>query len=490
MRLRAKVLLTTAAVMAVGFVVVTLAFIAQLLAAAKVENSEAVKIKAQDRFVLSVMSGVLTQSTGGRERVALTMQEAGLLGRWVVADSQGLIVAAEPPELCGRTHSGDSAELLASARDAAGKEYRLYSYATMLDPKITGHLAALLPAMGLAALLLGAALWLLLSRQVLTPVVELAEASRMMASGSTTVKARGENRPDEIGELVRAFNRMADEVAANRRGLERRVAEETEKSRRAEAAANIAQRLAATGKLAAGVAHEINNPLGGMVNAARRLESSVPPGDAKGHEYLGLIHEGLERVARITRQLLRFQRPTTSTTGPVDLSEALESALRFAEHRLKSAEVVRELPAELPKVLGARQELEQVFLNLILNAADAVKDATTKRVAVRARVVGSGQLAVGSKPGPGDALLLPTAHCPPPTSVVVVEIEDSGCGMSPEEVAAAFDIFHTTKPEGSGLGLPVAHSIIQSHGGELVLESEKGKGTKAIVRLPSSDRKG
>ncbi len=484
MKLRPKTMVITGIVMLVGFVIVTLAFIAQLLSTAKVENSPAAKTKACERFRLCVESGVLTRTENGRDRLVQYIRDSGLAGHWAVADPAGKVIAAEPPELCGRQHSDESAELLTAARDLGGGEYRLYAHATMLDPKLTGHLAALVPAMLFAALLLGAVLWLLLSRQVLTPVVELAEASRLMASGSTAVKAGGEGRPDEIGELVRAFNRMAGEVAANRKGLERRVAEETEKARRAEAAAHIAQRLAATGKLAAGVAHEINNPLGGMLNAAKRLESSIPPGDAKGREYLGLIQEGIERVARTTRQMLRFQRPAQAAAPePVDVSEALASALRFAEHRLKGAEVARELPAGLPPVLGVRQELEQVFLNLILNAADAVKDSAMKRVTVRARLADGGQSAAGGRPTAAAGSLQPTACGPQPA--VVVEIEDSGCGMTAEELASAFDIFHTTKAEGSGLGLPVAHSIVTSHGGELVLESVKGKGTKAVVRLPA-----
>ena len=466
MRLRPKVLLTTVVVMALGYVIVTLAFIAQILSASRVENSTEAKAKAKERFELSVLSGVLSRTAGGHERVAAMLKESGLVGRWVVADPRGIIVAGEPAELLGQKLPEGPSELLASARDQAGQEYRLYAYAAMVDPRLAGHLAALLPAMLLATAILGAALWLLLSRQVLTPVVELAEASRAMASGSTTVRARGESRPDEVGELVRAFNLMAEEVAANRRDLERRVAEETAKARRAQEAAAIAQRLAATGKLAAGVAHEINNPLGGMINAARRLAGSVPAGDQRAREYLALIDEGLERIGRITKQMLRFQRPAPAAPpGPVAVAEALESALRFAEHRLQGVELAREIPASLPPVLGDRQELEQVFLNLVLNAADAVRDCPQKRVAVRARAEDSARR-------------------------VVVEIEDSGCGMTPEEAQAAFDIFHTTKGEGSGLGLPVAHAIVESHRGELVLESVKGRGTKAVVRLPAAGSKG
>jgi signal transduction histidine kinase len=462
MRLRGKALATTVAVMAVGYVIVTLAFTAQILRSARVESPPAVKARAKRVFELAMLGGSATMMPDGPKRLEGLLQEAGLAGGWAVVDSRGVVFAAAEPARRGRKYSGGSGEPLARAADPGGAEYRLYAYAALADPGLAGHLAALLPAMLLATALLGAALWLLLSRQVLTPVVELAEASRLMASGSPTARARGEGRADEVGELVRAFNRMAEEVAANRRNLERRVVEETEKARRAEAAANIAQRLAATGKLAAGVAHEINNPLGGMINAAKRLEASIPPADGRGREYLGLIQEGLERVARITRQMLRFQRPAAAAAPePVNVAEALASALGFAEHRLKGVELAREFSPGLPAVLGARGELEQVFLNLILNAADAVKDSAAKRVAVRARAEDAGQK-------------------------VVVEVEDSGCGMTPEECQAAFDIFHTTKPDGSGLGLSVAHSIVAGHGGELLLESAKGRGTKAVVRLPAA----
>lgn len=462
MRLRAKVLLTTLAVMALGYAVVTLAFIAQIMANARVENAAGVKFTARERFELRVASAGMPSSTEGRERLAALIQSSGILGRWAVVGPEEKIVLAEPAELVGRKHSERSAELLSTAKDVGGNEYRLYAYPTMADPHLARHMAALIPAMLLATLLLGGVLWLLISRQVLSPIVELAEASRLMASGSTDARAGGEHRKDEIGELVRAFNQMAAEVAVKRKHLQQRVDEETEKARRAQEAAAIAQRLAATGKLAAGVAHEINNPLGGMMNAAQRLEASIPEGDERGRTYLGLIREGLDRVARITKQMLRFQRPAAAdTTMPIDIPEAVGSALRFAEHRLKGVEIRRELGERVPPVLGARQELEQVFLNLLLNAADAVKDSTEKKLSVRTFAADEGRR-------------------------VVVEIEDSGCGMTAEECQAAFDIFHTTKSDGSGLGLPVAHSIVTSHGGELLLESARGKGTKAIVRLPAT----
>ncbi len=447
MRLRFKVLLTTVAVMALGYVIVTLASVAQLVDSAREQNAAT----AGRIFKWSVESGDF-RSPGGAKRLSMMLNKAELLADWEIALRGG-----ESPGSPGPPH--------AVAVSAAGDVYELYGKPMLGGMSIGDYVLELLPSMLLGAVLLSVVLLALLSRQVLTPVAELAGASRQLASGGDPVRPGGEGRKDELGELVRSFNRMADEVTSHRRELEERVAEATEKFKRAQEAAAIAQRLAATGTLAAGVAHEINNPLGGMMNAARRLEGAVPDG-GREREYLDLINEGLERVARIVKQMTQFQR-SSPELAPVDVAGALEDALRFAEHRLHGVQVERQIAEGLPPVLGDRHGLEQVFLNLIMNAADAVRESDVKRVTVRARVDEAG-------------------------SRLVVEVEDTGCGMTPEERDAAFDIFHTTKGagEGSGLGLPVAHSIVESHGGELRLEGAKGQGTRAVLELPADGGRG
>ncbi len=440
MRLRIKVLLATIAVMALGYVIVTLASVAQIMSSAREQNADT----AGRIFKWSVESGDFT-SPGGAERLSGMLNETQLISDWRIFKRGS---ADQPPGSAG-PH--------AVAVSSAGDLYELYGNPSLGGMGIGDYVLELLPSMLLGAVLLSVVLLALLSRQVLTPVAELASASRQLASGGDPVRPGGGGRKDELGQLVRSFNRMADEVVGHRRELEERVAEATEKFRRAQEAAAIAQRLAATGKLAAGVAHEINNPLGGMINAARRLEPAVAEG-GRERGYLDLINEGLKRIGRIVKQMTQFQRASPELSS-VDVRRALEDALRFAEHRLKGVKVEREISEELPPVLGDRHGLEQVFLNLILNAADAVRDSDAKRITVRA-----------SASGPR----------------LVVEVEDTGCGMSPQERDAAFDIFHTTKRagEGSGLGLPVAHSIVESHGGELRLQSSPGRGTRAVVVLP------
>jgi signal transduction histidine kinase len=428
--------------------------VAQIMASARRHNAKL----AGSVFSYAVASGTASQP----EQLAKLLNETRLVAEWCVSDDAGRPVASWRPG-AGLAPGGPP---IATARDATGHTYHLYGQPTPGGMGLGDYFSETVPSMLVGIALMAAVLLLMLSREVITPVADLAEASRQLASGGDPVRPGGENRRDEVGQLVRSFNRMAGEVVGHRRDMEQRVAEATEKYRRAREAAAIAQRLAATGRLAAGVAHEINNPLGGMVNAARRLEKDLPAGQ-RGREYLDLISEGLQRIGGIVRQMTQFQRPAREL-APVDVAGALGDALRFAGHRLEGVEVHREIAEDLPAVLGDRNALEQVFLNLVLNAADAVSRAAggeaERKLTVRARAEAGGRL--------------------------VVEIEDTGCGMTAEERDAAFDIFHTTKGagEGSGLGLPVAHSIIESHGGELSLESAKGRGTRAIVSLPAAGK--
>jgi signal transduction histidine kinase len=461
MSLRGRVLLISVFTMGIGYLLVTLASVAQIMQASRTKNADL----ARNLFCRMVQNGLIEKSGGGSNTVAAVLAGSGLITDWKVVRLDGSGSTASTVVVCS-----DSADVasgvarprtapFATARAPDGARYELQAVATLGGMGVADYLAETWSAMLVGTALVAVLLLVLLNRQVLTPVAELAAASRHLAVGGMPARLSGENRNDELGQLVRSFNRMAAEVLDHRAVLEKRVAEATEQCRRAQEAAGIAQRLAATGKLAAGVAHEINNPLGGMVNAARRLEKVVAPG-TREREYLQLIHEGLERIGSIVKQMTQFQRASRELAA-VDMCEAVRGALRFAEHRLGGIEVQTDLPEGLPVLLGDRQGLEQVVLNLLINAADAVRDSAAKRLTVRVRSVPE-----------GDA--------------VETEITDSGCGMTPEECAAAFDIFHSTKPpgEGSGLGLPIAHTIVQGHGGSLTLESGKGRGTRALIRLP------
>jgi signal transduction histidine kinase len=219
-----------------------------------------------------------------------------------------------------------------------------------------------------------------------------------------------------------------------------------------------AQRLSTTGTLAAGIAHEINNPLGGMINAARVLGEGRLD-EAKRAEYMALIVDGLERIRATVQKILQFQ-PRSLQTQPVSLRETVEKAAAFVEHRARAKEVTiaNGLPADLPPVSGDPMELQQAFLNILMNALDAC-------------VMGEGKIDVTSLLREGE---------------VAVRVADNGCGMGEEELARCMDLFYTTKDvgDGTGLGLSVAHTIVVSHGGRIEIESRRGEGTAVTLSFP------
>ena len=229
------------------------------------------------------------------------------------------------------------------------------------------------------------------------------------------------------------------------------------------------ERMAAVGTLAAGVAHEINNPLayviGNLEFLGRAMKASGDgvAGDARLTEALADARDGAERVRRIVGDLGSFSRsPEEAVTGPVDVHQTIEHAVSVAANEVRHrAQLVRRF-AEVPPVLADPSRLEQVFLNLIINAAQAIPvgDAEGNRIVIETRR------------GSGDT--------------VEIRIHDTGSGMSAETQARAVEPFFTTKPqgEGSGLGLYVCQSIVGAFGGALTFQSQEGDGTTAVVTLP------
>jgi PAS domain S-box-containing protein len=233
----------------------------------------------------------------------------------------------------------------------------------------------------------------------------------------------------------------------------------------------LAERLTSLGTLASGMAHEINNPLayvlGNVDYAAEQLE--VEPGSARMAEVKNALAEarlGADRIRTLVRDL-RFlsHGGGWEAREPVDLNAAIEFAARVTSTRVRHrARLVKDL-GEVPRVLGSEARLGQVVINLLVNAAQAIQEgaAADNEIRVTTRL---------------DAAL----------GRVVLEVSDTGCGMTPEVRARAFDPFFTTKPvgEGTGLGLSVCHAFVASAGGEITVESEPGRGSTFRVTLPAA----
>jgi signal transduction histidine kinase len=259
------------------------------------------------------------------------------------------------------------------------------------------------------------------------------------------------------------------------------------------------EKLASLGRLAAGVAHELNNPLSAVAGFTEALQRHVSGGECVGdqrfgdcREYLGMIQGEVSRAAAIVRRLLDFARQREPTFGPVDLAQVLREAVAFVERqaRLANRRIHLEATGDGAVVQGDSQMLHQVFLNLVTNALDAVEGGGDITVTAR-RASAAGQLGNQAIRQSGETSC-PIAQSPNrpvaiPHGWVDVIVSDTGVGIAPEHLGMVFDPFFTTKEvgKGTGLGLAICQSIVEQHGGRIDVASPgPGRGATVTVRLP------
>jgi signal transduction histidine kinase len=260
---------------------------------------------------------------------------------------------------------------------------------------------------------------------------------------------------------------MVSEVARARVHLEEVAADERAKARTAEEAAMTQRRLAAMGELAAGIAHEINNPLGGMRSAVESLErGDLEP--ARRTRYLELVDGGLVRIQSIVGKLLRFTPRADVSEEAFELREAAQDAVALIEHRASSQGVTLNVDLDdssVTKVRGDQSEIGQAVLNLLQNALDSLEEGCPS---------GAPELCVRLRSSAGEHR---------------IEVEDNGPGVEAERLARLTDIFYTSKDvgRGTGLGLPLALHVASAHGGRLLLSSEPLEGFLAELCLPAAE---
>jgi PAS domain S-box-containing protein len=224
------------------------------------------------------------------------------------------------------------------------------------------------------------------------------------------------------------------------------------------------EKLAATGRLAASIAHEINNPLEAVQNSLYLLSRSVPEG-APERSFLDIATRETQRMSRILRQMLGFYRPATAM-APTDVNALVAEAEALVGKRMRESgvRIEKDLLPTLPLIRASADQLKQVLLNLFLNATEAMPSG--------------GRLIVATQIGGGEL----DAHSP---DVVRIDVRDTGTGIGEEAIARIFEPFFSTKIEkGTGLGLWVSHGIVQAHGGTLKVRSRPGQGTTFTITLP------
>lgn len=288
--------------------------------------------------------------------------------------------------------------------------------------------------------------WWYVGRQMVKPLQRLIQAMRRAEAGDTSVVA-DEGRPDEMGVAARGFDATLAALRQSTRELEIVYAERMVR----------ADRFAAVGEMATGLAHEIKNPLAGLSGALELLAEDLAASPSQAEVVAEMRHQ-VHRLTRTMEGLLHFARPPRPQMKSMDVDEVLENVLFLVrQHRASgSVKVVRRSEAALPRVHGDPAQIEQVFLNICLNACQAMSAS-------------AGSLTVSSFARAGR---------------LIVQVGDSGPGIPPEVRPHVFTPFFTTRHDGNGLGLAISARIVVEHGGEITFSCPEEGGTVFSVTLP------
>jgi signal transduction histidine kinase len=318
---------------------------------------------------------------------------------------------------------------------------------------LTGReLLADLIVVALALLILAALLSNFWSYRITRPIERLSDAAKVVGKGHFDVRVERSSQ-DEIGDLAESFNQMTSELDRRERELE-----ETQ------AALVQSEKMAAFGQLGAGIAHEVKNPLAGILGFAQ-LSLRKAEKDSPLYKNLEVIEKETKRCKNIIENLLKFARQEQVSFQPTDLNQVVDDAVAIVGHQLgiHQVNVVKVLAPGLPAIMGNANQIQQVIMNLLINAEQAM-DGKPGEVRVTTQLRSEGQ--------------------------IEVRVADTGPGIPKEIQSRLFEPFFTTKPagRGTGLGLSVSYGIIKDHKGEIFVQSEPGKGAEFIILFPPAPR--
>lgn len=385
------------------------------------------------RVDLERLSSDLAFATGADEisfldATGVPLAPRGSAGLATDAGGVASALAGAPPHARQRPGDAGGLRLVAYAPVRDGVLRATFAVDAHVDARLSRTRTYLIVLGAIDGIILLVAALLIVRAAIIRPVRDLEAAARKIAAGDldTKVATRG---PGELGELAHAFDRMTKSLREGRDSLIR------------------SEKLAGIGRLAAGVAHEVGNPLAAILGYVETLLGETPerPIDpALRQEILTRVRGETERIHRIIKELLDYSRPGSATVGPVDVAAAVDAALSLvrAQPRGRAVEVDVRIPRGLPRVRATTDGLVQVLLNLLLNAVDALE--AEGKVTIDARTRGGR---------------------------VVIAVADNGPGIPAEARDKVFDPFFTTKEpgQGTGLGLAVSLAIIENYGGSLGL---------------------
>ena len=317
---------------------------------------------------------------------------------------------------------------------------------------------------------------MLVQRTVYGPLADLKDGAMRLAGGDLDQPIPVRSH-DEFGQLAEAFNSMMRALRGSRiqleewgRTLERKVEEATRELHLAQAEAARGEKLASVGLLAAGIAHELNNPLTGVLTFSTLVRNQLPDGSPEAED-LDLVIQETRRCASIIRRLLDFAREKAPEKNFADLNRMIEKTVDLVSESAKAAdiEIQLDLDPSLPTVWMDENLVEQVIMNMLVNAQHAIE--------------GSGRIEIRTRRHSDSRRNTENGE---PAEMVEIRIRDTGCGIPAENLQKIFDPFFTTKGvgKGTGLGLSVSHGTIEAHGGSIEVESTVGEGTEFHIYLP------
>jgi two-component system NtrC family sensor kinase len=341
-----------------------------------------------------------------------------------------------------------------------------------MDRELLSFRRVSLSATALGVLLLAAFFYVFAQKQVVRPVAALVKGTQRVARDQLDVEIRTDSR-GELGLLAASFNdmtrslrRLEGELRQLMEGLEGQVEERTAELKTAHEHLVRTEKLSSLGKLSASIAHEINNPLAGILTFAKLMIRTLeqgPPDDAARRtlvKNLALVQRETERCSAIVRNLLDFARERPLQLKEVDVNHVVEESVQLIANQIAMQGVTLEKDlARVPPVEADYGQLRQAFVNIALNACEAMGKG--------------GRLSIATRP-------LPEARA------VEISFGDDGPGIPPEVLRKIFDPFFTTKEKGTGLGLSVVYGIVERHQGKVEVESVVGKGTRFTIRLPAA----
>jgi len=347
---------------------------------------------------------------------------------------------------------------------------------TEVDRTLDVHANYLYAIAAVVVALVAASVGLLMQRVIYVPLKDLESGAARISLGDLdhNIPIRSD---DDFGHVAGAFNHMTvalknslSETQELVHTLEAKVHEKTHELQKAHAEVAQGEKLAAIGLLASGIAHELNNPLTGVLTFTSLLRKKMADGTPDAED-LDLVIRETKRCAAIIRRLLDFAREKVPVKGFFDLNRLIQDTVHFVDRpaSLQKVAITTDMDADLPEIWGDADLIKQVLLNIIVNAEQAIE--------------GAGEVRVRSR-----RYLAPSPPVPDvePVPLVEITVQDTGCGIPEANLQRIFDPFFTSKEvgKGTGLGLSVSYGIIKSHGGGIKVESVVGTGTTFHIFLP------